>query len=337
MIYWSEYIPSEFNIVGKRKKVCNDVFTLDIETTSCYCLNGIFYPAIKYKDLSEGEKEKCNFFSFMYIWQISINDTVIYGRTYQDLKNFFEKLENWCPYNKIFFVHNLSFEFQFLRGVFNFHDVLARKSRHVMKASLDDYNIEFRCSYLMSNTSLAKLSEFYNLDTKKLVGDLDYTLIRNSRTVLSDKEMQYCENDCLIVYEYILKELKTYERVDKIPLTITGHVRREFKKEVADNWKYKSKVRKAITVDGHIFNLLQEAFQGGYTHSNWYYTDIKLENIDSFDFTSSYPYVMVTEKYPSKAFRKCNIKSEEDMLKRFAYILRIKFYNINLVVYWRLI
>ena len=329
MIYYAEYIPKEFNIIGKRKKICNDIFTLDIETTSCYNYNGIFYPAIKYKDLSEVEKEKCKFFSFMYIWQISINDEVIFGRTYEELKKFLNKLEVWCPYLKIFFVHNLSFEFQFLRGEFNFHDVLARKARHVMKAYLDDYNIEFRCSYMMSNTSLAKLSEFYNLDIKKLTGDLDYTLIRNSKTILSEKEMQYCENDCLIVYEYIKKELKIYERVDKIPLTITGHVRREFKNQVAFNWKYKSKVRKAINVDGHIFNLLQDAFQGGYTHSNWYYTDVKLKNIDSFDFTSSYPFVMVTEKYPAKEFKKCNIKSHKDLLTRFAYILRIKFYNIK--------
>ena len=43
-------------------------------------------------------------------------------------------------------------------------------------------------------------------------GNLDYSLIRNSKTILSDKELAYCENDCLVVYEYIKKELEKKEK-----------------------------------------------------------------------------------------------------------------------------
>lgn len=124
-------------------------------------------------------------------------------------------------------------------------------------------------------------------------------------------------------------ELETYKSIDRIPLTYTGHVRRELRSLVITDWSYKRNVSKCINVDGHIYNLLVSAFQGGYTHANWFYTSKLLENIDSYDFTSSYPYVMVSEKYPSTEFKKCNIKKASDMLSRFAYILVVRFKNIK--------
>ena len=153
-------------------------------------------------------------------------------------------------------MHNLSFEFQFLRNIFRFQDVMARKSHKVMRCTLVDFNIEFRCSYYMTNLPLKKIPEIYNLDVEKMVGDLDYTKIRHSKTELTEKELKYCENDCLVVYKYIQKELEQYETVKNIPLTSTGHIRREFKNKINKNWDYKNKVRKAINVDGHIYNLL---------------------------------------------------------------------------------
>lgn len=54
-----------------------------------------------------------------------------------------------------------------------------------------------------------------------------------------------------------------------------------------------------------------------------------MENVDSWDFTSSYPYVLVTHKYPSTEFKKCNITRAERMSTRFAYLLVVKFKNIK--------
>ena len=68
---------------------------------------------------------------------------------------------------------------------------------------------------------------------------------------------------------------------------------------------------------------------GGYTHANAYWSNRIIEDVDSFDFTSSYPYVMVSEKYPGGEFKKDNIKSVDDMMQRFAYILVVKFKNIK--------
>lgn len=72
-----------------------------------------------------------------------------------------------------------------------------------------------------------------------------------------------------------------------------------------------------------------QRFKDGYTHANWYYTSKILKDVDSFDFTSSYPFVMVSEKYPASEFKKCNVKKASDLLSRFAYILVVRFKNIK--------
>lgn len=324
----NEYIYSP-EIIGKRKKICNDVFAFDIETTSFFNYRGRIYNMQEYVNIPENEKINCEVKAFMYHWTFSINKDIYYGSTWESFKIFLSKLSKICPRKKIIFVHNLAFEFQFLHSVFNFTNVIARKAHKVMSCYLADYDIEFRCTYFMSNCSLDNLSKVFSLPIKKLKGDLDYNLIRTPATMLTEKEYMYCENDVLIIYYYILEELKTYERVDKIPMTSTGHVRRELKEKVLKDYSYTSKVRRAINTNPKIYNLLQECFAGGYTHANWIYANEILADVTSYDFTSSYPYVMISEKYPSTAFKICYINKLEDLEKNFAYILVVKFKNIK--------
>ena len=262
MKYYKEYEPFFGDIVGDRKKVDNTIYSFDIETTSYIKLDGKIMQANKYLELSKDEQERAEFKSCMYIWMFSINDTVYYGRTWDDFKNFLIKLDFYNANKKIVFIHNLAFEFQYLKSGFKFKNVIARKAHKVMKCEFEDFNIELRCSYMMSNCSLKLLPKVFKLPVEKKVGDLDYTLLRTPKTKLTTKELGYCEFDCLVVYHYIKRELETYERVDKIPLTSTGHVRRELKELVSKDYDYKRKVKKAINVNPHIFNLLQEAFAG---------------------------------------------------------------------------
>lgn len=329
MIYYKEYGGHEPKIEGKKKKFDNNIYTFDIETTSYISLYGKVIPACEYLTLSEEDRKKGCYMSCMYIWSFSINDTVYYGRTWDELADFWYHINDCVSERKIIFVHNLAFEFQFFKSVFVFTDVMARKSRKPMKCFIEDYNMEFRCTYMMSNCSLKFLAEVYGLPIKKLVGDLDYTKIRTPATTLYDDELRYCEYDCLLIYYYILCELETYPNVDKIPITSTGHVRRELKELVDRDYNYKNKVRKAINTDPHIYNLLQQAFMGGYTHANWIYTDEIMEDVDSWDFTSSYPYVLVSYKYPSTEFRSCRISKAEEMLDKFAYLVVVRFKGVK--------
>ena len=330
MLNWKEYTGHRVDIKGKRKKYDNTIYTFDIETSSYLILNGKTIPAYKYDELSKKDQEDVIFMSNMYIWMFGINDQVYYGRTWNELKAFMLRIENWATdYKKYVYVHNLAYEFQYLREPFKMKNVFARKSRKVIKFEIEDFNFEFRCTYMMTNVKLEQLPKIYQLPVKKLVGNLDYKKIRNSKTILSDEELNYCENDCLVIYYYIQKELEKYETLKNIPLTSTGHVRRELHELIDNDYSYRNKVRKSVNTDGHIYNLLLDAFAGGYTHSNWIHTDEIIKNVKSFDFTSSYPYVMVTCKFPSTEFKKCRIKTYNQLLDCFAYILVVKFKNIK--------
>lgn len=320
MKYYNEY-DREYD------KEDDTIYTFDIETSSILLLNGDVINSDKYDDLIDSDKDKCIKIGFMYIWMLGINDNVFYGRTWEELRIFLGKLNKR---KKDIFIHNLSFEFQFLSGNFKLINVFARKERKVIKCELEEYDITFRCTYYMTNVALSKLTDVYNLPVKKKCGDLDYSLVRNSKTPLTATELLYCEYDCLVIYYYIKQELSMYKKFNKIPNTLTGRVRKELQARVLKNYNYRSKLQKCINTDPHIYNLLIDCFAGGYTHANWLYVNEVIKNVVSWDFTSSYPFVMLVEKYPSTTFKKCNVSNIKSILyDDFAYIINIEFKNIK--------
>ena len=329
MLDWKKYKGHQSDIRGSKKRFDNNIYTFDIETSSYYILDGKVYSSKYYDKLSNKEKKKCEKRSHMYIWMFGINDTIYYGRTWDELKKFLSNLDNAVSEKKFVFIHNLAFEFQYLKSVFSFDSVMARKSRKVMTCTMADYNITIRCSYMMSNVGLQFLPKIFKLPVEKKVGDLDYTKVRNPNTPLSDLEYGYCEYDCLVLYHYILKELEVYEDVKHIPTTNTGKVRRELQNLVRNKFEYKRMVKKAVNINPIIYNRLTEAFLGGYTHANWIYADEVLKNVDSYDISSSYPFVLVTEKYTSCEFKSCKLRSHYDINPHFAYLLVIKFKNVK--------
>ena len=331
MLCWTEYHGHEVELI--KNKTDNTIYTFDIESTSYLTLNDEVIPASEYLNLSKEDREESVPNATMYIWQFSINDTVYYGRTWEEFRQFLDRLESNCDKKKYIFVHNLSFEFQFFCTQLKIKSVTSRKSRKVMSCDLLDYNITFRCTLYMSNCALKMLPKLFNLPVEKMVGDLDYTKLRTSITPLTEKELKYCEYDCLVVYEYIKMELLTYKYVSKIPMTSTGKVRKELQELVIKDFRYKNITRNAINIKPSVYNMLVEAFAGGYTHANYMYTDEVLKNIDSYDETSAYPYVMVTHKFPMSEFKECNIKTREDMLPNYAYLIEVKFNNIKCKYY----
>ncbi|MCQ2977341.1 MAG: hypothetical protein MJ232_04930 [archaeon] len=329
MKYWNEYKLHKHTVSGRKIKYDETIYSFDIETTSYIIYEGNVYKSDKYQELSKKEQEKCIFGSCMYIWMFSVNEDVYYGRTWSEFYSFMKLLNDGIKERKIIFVHNLAFEFQYIKSYLNFSEVTARKSHKVMKAITEDLNYEFRCTYLMSNSSLARLPKTFQLPVKKMVGDLDYNKIRHPGTPLTAEELGYCENDCLVVYWYIRYELETYKTVNNIPLTSTGHVRRELKSLIRKDYAYKRVVSRACNTDPLIYNLLCEAFAGGYTHANYTYTGDIIKDVDSWDFTSSYPYVIVSHRFPSDKFTRCYITKASQMDDNLAYLMVVKFKNIK--------
>lgn len=329
MRYWTDYKGHEPDILGKTRKVDNTIYTFDIETTSYLILGGKIISARDYTDLTDEEQEECQKQACMYIWQFGVNDKVYYGRTWEEFKLFLNRLEENCDCKKIIFIHNLSFEFQALWSNIRIKSVMSRKSRKLLACQLEDYNIELRCTMMLSNMKLENLPKEYKLPVKKKVGDLNYNKIRTPITPLTRRELGYCEYDCLVTYWYVKTELETYKRVDKLPITSTGKVRKQLQRLVLSNPAYVRKVSKQVNTDPRVYNLLVDAFAGGYTHANYIYSDKILENIDSYDETSAYPYVLVTCKFPSTEFKKCYIKKVENMLPNYAYLVKVKINRIK--------
>lgn len=75
---------------------------------------------------------------------------------------------------------------------------------------------------------------------------------------------------------------------------------------------------------------------GGYTHANADRCNEIIENVKSKDISSSYPTVMICEKFPNSSFFpiRCNDITElEKTFEDNAYIFDIIFYNIRSTKY----
>lgn len=300
--------------------VNDDIMCFDIETSSGF-LHKDSDTLEPYLGKSKKYYEDCKKFAICYIWQFSINDNVFWGRTLEDFKDFLQELEYYEPHKKIVYIHNFSFEFQFLINVLQFDYVFARQARKPLFAEWNTY--QFRCSYFLTNMSLTTWAEQRKLSVQKLVGDLDYTILRTPKTALTDKELAYCFNDVLVMYFGLLQYKEKYSHIIDIPFTQTGEVRKEVidRMNVSSEYKYRKRCIKLIPETIEDYALLCDCFMGGYTHSNAVHTNVVLDNICSKDISSSYPTVMCLEKYPMTYFEEtipCNDYFNND---NYSYII----------------
>ena len=290
-------IVSKFDNYSKTvKKYFNVESAFDIETSSV---------------MLENEQK----FAFMYEWTFGIKDKnfICYGRTWEEFKDLCRQLQEYFLLDSehilVVYVHNLSYEFQFMRKYFNWLDVFAVDERKPVKA-LCSYGIEFRDSYILSGYSLEKLAEnLVSHNIKKLVGDLDYNLTRTHITELTENELAYCNNDVEIVLAYINEQIEQYGSITKIPMTNTGRVRnfvkdkcyfteKNHRKSSKGKYQRYKELMNELTLTTGEYTMLKRCFMGGFTHASMLYSGKLLHDVASIDFTSSYPYVMLSEKFP---------------------------------------
>ena len=331
----------DFNIVSKKSKARNkgektkvnhylmDVITFDIEVTSAWISNG---KVIGYREGEDSEYwNSLQPLALCYIWQVSINDEVYYGR---ELREFIQVLEDLPKNTKIIiWVHNLSYEFHFLYNILKVESVFARTPHKPIKATFAEYpDIEFRCTYMLTRLSLEAWGN--QIGVKKLIGDLDYEIIRTPKTQLTEKELEYCEHDCIVVYNGIKEYIKRYDSQFEIPLTQTGTVRQEVKYRLTEDPEYVSFIKKLVPKTAEEYKMLMNVFAGGYTHANRVYAGIVQEGvIEHYDFSSSYPTVMIAEKYPMSPwiYTGKHELPDESTFDDVAYILKIKFRYLKCV------
>lgn len=263
----------------------------------------------------ETTKIKDEAYSFMYIWQMSFNDIVVYGRDWDSWLDLLQKVRKYYNLDKekkiIIWVHNLSFEFQFIKkliswdvGKDGYAKIFALDTRKIIKAETEGF--EFRDSLTLTNLSLAKMAKDYKLNHQKLEGDLDYHQERFIDSILTESEYAYCFNDVLILSDFWHQYIKPYfiKKNIKIPLTSTGILRDELRRnfnKLAKKYKnqYKIDIAKGFPDEIHYDILMNWLFRGGYVHSAPGLTDeVILNFIGSFDFKSAYPAAMLQELFP---------------------------------------
>lgn len=312
MDYYEQYTDSLISTLPKY--VSHETFaTFDIETT-----------VIDYN----GEKH-----GIMYIWQLCVGDfkdrNAMYGRTWREFKQCIHQIADKYDFGKdgrlLIFVHNLAYEFQWLRSILEIEKVFALKQRIPVYVDAD-YKFHFQCSYKLTNMSLAKFLKSENVNTQKLT--MDYSVKRYPDTVLSKNEIDYSMADVIGLHEGISSLCqKNGDTLKTLPMTSTGYVRRDARFEMQKNPENRN-----VFIDSRLsendYILCKASARGGDTHANFIYAGyIIKEPMKSKDKASSYPSVMLTKKYPVGRY---TTERSGRIIEGCSNIMHVAFFNIRL-------
>lgn len=295
MITLDKYLAGETKILeelkdvscnGKRRKYLNVPAAFDCETSSF---------------LSTQDWEPVG---LLYIWQFGIGNTIVYGREIEELNGLLNELETYLSnQNKwlVVYVHFLKYDFSFIKKIRKWDEIFSKSQREVLIARTG--HIEFRDSLALSGgKSLNFVGNHLRIPIRKLIGSLDYSKIRTPETDLTVDELSYCEHDILILLEYIREKIEDDGSINDIPLTNTGYVRRYVKQQCLNKREDYLTFMDGLTLTPSTYQIAERAFAGGAVGPNinkvlqiWY-------RVSSYDIKSSYPYVMITGKYPISYF-----------------------------------
>lgn len=260
----------------------------------------------------------------MYVWMLGLNGLCMMGRTWEEFINVINTISEVLDLNYnnrlVIGVHNLGYEFQFMRHYFEWENVFSVDVRKPVYA-ISGQGIEFRDTYILSGYSLETIGKnLHTYKVKKMVGDMDYSKIRNCKTILTDKEIGYCINDIKVVMAYLQECIDTEKSLTKIPLTKTGYIRRyvknacyglDIKEKNYKKWDYMQLIQN-LTLEPEEYLMLKRAFCGGFTHASPFYSGVICDNVMSMDLTSSYPTQLCLPKFPMSKGHEHIIKNKKD-------------------------
>ncbi len=273
----------------------NQFLTMDIETSKVE--SGI--------DIATGKKL---YEAFAYTIALHTGKQCILCRTWEEYNTIMvwlaERLYRSPKYRCVVYVHNLPYEFQFMRSFMNIDKLFATEPRKVVKCLAN--NFEYRCSYKLTNMGLDRFLKSLppeRVPHQKQSGeDFDYSKLRTPKTVLTPKELQYIYNDVAGLHEGIEYQLESEnDTIATIPLTSTGYVRRHLRAIMNTKENHEQFVEMAL--DKYLYGLLRDARRGGNCHCSPIWAARLIKKMKSLDMSSAYPAVMVQKKFPMRPFR----------------------------------
>ena len=341
------------------RKYCESITTFDSETSNGF-INPKTGVAEGY-NLAFGKTDKgfeyyhnAKKVSCLYHWQVAVETQTgikaFSGRDYMEFYNFLTQLTDevlyCCEYDGVsaeagderdirilnaklakhrptiyLWIHNLGFDFQFLRNLFNeemshfairkgklIQNTFAREERKPMKSriSFNGCDVILRDSLCLTQKSLKDWTEKFPV-AKIPEPKTFYLEVRTPLTPLTDEELTYNLQDVVSMVYGLDDYRDRFGTLEDIPLTQTGIIRRRVREEMEAKGKEWGELCSSIqkSYSKAEFLTFVRMYMGGWTHTNHMYSGSIRENLVCYDFASSYPSVMTSTTFPISRFNPC--------------------------------
>ena len=263
--------------------------------------------------------------NYVVAWTISIrafhqNICTLYGNRPSECIDCISRIMSAMPGNITYmYIYNLSYDWVFLRKfLIREYDIpkkqLNTKSHYPIYIEFEN-GLILRDALCLAQRKLEKWAKDLGVEHQKAVGKWDYDALRGQDHIFTEDELTYIENDTLAGVECLDVMQETLRKqIYNMPWTATGIPREEVQKRGKEHIAHDDFTRKAL--DYIQQEQMQHVFHGGYTHGNrYYYNETIRGQIDCYDFASSYPYVMLSEKFPAEKFTPMPDKDMDSILR----------------------
>lgn len=342
MSFWLEYDYSILSRIRRKHrpgllhdKTYNDCFIMADTETSKQTKNRI--------DLQGRPVPVIN---YVVAWTLSIraanhNIVTLWGRRPDELALCIEKITDSMRGDETFiYFHNLSYDWEFIRKflICQFGTPkrqLNTKPHYPIYIQWDRFVI--KDSLILAQRSLEKWTIDMDVDHKKSVGKWNYDKIRCQDEEFTTDELEYIEHDTLAGVECLDRHCQIHKKnVASIHMTATGIPREQVYKRGKPN-RAKEKFL-SMHLEFEQQKQMDHVFHGGFTHGNRHFVDLAFTQdlirefgyrqdpfIRSADFASSYPYIMLSEKFPMEKFTSYHDCKMQDVLtsRNYAYYGRL--------------
>lgn len=343
IVRWDQYDYTKLSVIPadqarrKNKVRLNECFImLDTETSKThgdqYTINKI------------GKRVYDDNPNYIVKWSIAIafagiNICVLWGDKPSECLKTVENVENAMRGNRVvIYVHNLAYDWVFMErfmiAAWGEPESMLNTKPHYPIVITFLNGVELRDSYILAQRSLESWGTEMQVEHGKAVNMWDYDKIRNQDGHITDEELMYICDDVLCGVECLnVLRKKLHKTHSGMPYTATGIVRNECRtigKQYNAHKEYENQM-----ADFEWYKMAEWCYHGGYTHANRHEINFIHNNVTCYDFASSYPYVMLSEKFPCEKFHKLGFEiSVDDVINTDdCFILDIGFAHITINEY----
>lgn len=244
-------------------------------------------------------------------WTISIrtlgrNIVTLWGRTPSQMMDCINRIRSCLAGNRtIIYFHNLAYDYVFLRKFF-FRDfglpvsTLNTKPHYPILIEFED-GLTLKDSLILAQRSIEKWAKDLNVLHQKAVGKWDYDKLRSQHEIFSADELEYIEHDTLAGVECLdALRIALKKDVHSMPFTATGIPREDVRKKGRPFNANQFFRRRVCTFEQYM--QLEQVYHGGFTHANRHEIGFIHAAASCRDFASSYPFTLLSEKYPMGSF-----------------------------------